>query len=132
MSVDLLQRAAAALREHAGAATPGPWEHVDYQGAVDPAYVTYMGCGSVVTMNEDLVGGDIAAPSGDPYPRSGYAPKEDMAYVALMHPPVALALAATMEQIAWMGHLDPDLLARVGCDELIATARAVLREWVPA
>lgn len=48
--------------------------------------------------------------------------------VALLSPTVVLALADTMDKIAWMGRLDKDLLSRVGCDELFATARAVLRE----
>jgi hypothetical protein len=115
MSVDLLKRAAAALREQAGAAL-----HDD-----DPwcPEALYWGIRHL-KRNVDL---DLDCPA---HPASS-CPGPDMyggRYVALMHPPVAVALAATMEKVAWMGALDPDLLHRVGCDELIATARAVLRE----
>jgi len=65
----------------AQAATPGPWMHVDYAGSGDPD-CTFMGCGSVITMGENVLGGAIAAPSGDLYPRSGYSPKDDMAFIA--------------------------------------------------
>lgn len=103
MSADLLKRAAKVLRVYAEAATPGPWSHVDN---ADPAGQplskegvpsTFMGCGSVITLGEGVEGGDIAAPNGDLYPRSGYSPGDDMAYIALMHPPVALALADWLE-----------------------------------
>jgi hypothetical protein len=63
----------AAIRARLEAATPGPWVH-DEEG--------YMGCGEVYTMGEGVEGGNIAAPSGDCYPRSGYSPKEDMEFIA--------------------------------------------------
>lgn len=95
-ALDLLQRAAQRLREHAAAATPGPWVHVDYQGSHHED-ITYMGCGSVVTLGYPVIGGDIAAPSGDLYPRGGYSPFEDMAYIALVNPIVGLALADLLD-----------------------------------
>lgn len=70
----------AEIRKRVDAATPGPWEH-----DLDPDsdwFKTTMGCGSVYTMGEDVMGGNIAAPNGDCYPRSGYAPKEDMSFIA--------------------------------------------------
>jgi hypothetical protein len=48
------------------------------------------------------------------------------AYVAGMHPGVALAIADWLDKIAWMVKLDPEMLGRVGCDEAIATAREFL------
>lgn len=99
MSADLLRRAAKTLREHAKAASPAPWDHVDYHGySADQS--TFMGCGSIISMHPDTMGGDIAAPNGDCYPRGGYSPFEDMAYIALVHPPVALALADWLDETA--------------------------------
>jgi hypothetical protein len=99
VSAELLRKAAKVLREHAEAATPGPWVHVDYSDgpSVD---ITHMGCGSVLTLGENVAGGDIAAPKGDLYPRSGYSPKGDMALIALLGPPVALALAELLDELA--------------------------------
>jgi hypothetical protein len=133
VSAELLRRAAKVLREHAEAATPGPWVHVDYHGYNGEVGdgSTFMGCGNVITWGEGVEGGDIAAPSGDCYPRGGYSPREDMAYVALMSPPVALALAASLESWAdivdgvdkMLGHIPDDAYP----DEF-ALARAILRE----
>jgi hypothetical protein len=36
------------------------------------------------------------------------------------------AMAALMDETAWMGGLDPDMLSRVPCDEIIAVAHAYL------
>lgn len=69
-----------AIKARIAAATPGPWEH-DEEG--------FMGCGQVYTANGDLYGGNIAAPSGDLYPRSGYSPKDDMILIA--HAPTDMA-----------------------------------------
>ena len=41
-----------------------------------------MGCGQVYTMGEGVEMGNIAAPSGDLYPRSGYSAKDDMILIA--------------------------------------------------
>jgi hypothetical protein len=84
----LHERVTAAVEKRlavAQAATPGPWEHVDYHGGPYPDW-TFKGCGSVVTMAPDLAGGDIAAPNGDLYPRSGYSPRDDMAFIAANDP----------------------------------------------
>jgi hypothetical protein len=96
MSADLLRRAAAKLREHAEAATPGPWEHVDH----GPPTGSFMGCGQVITMGAEVFGGDIAGPTGDLYPRGGYSPLDDMALIALMGPPVASAIAELLSGTA--------------------------------
>lgn len=138
MSADLLRRAAALVRESAEGATPGPWQHVDYADPEGQPLTsaglrsTYMGCGEVQTVNDRLFGGSIAAPSGDCYPRSGYSPKEDMAYIALMHPPVALAVAAWLESAAGQAQFGEDHIIDFTVEtelaEALAVARAILRE----
>jgi hypothetical protein len=127
MSAELLHRAATVLREHAEGATPGPWEHVDYAGSIHPD-ATFMGCGSVVTMGEDVLGGDIAAPSGDLYPRGGYSPKEDMAFIALMNPEVGVAVAALLEDAADDLAQNDGVVDTSSKELAIAVARAILRE----
>lgn len=67
----LIARAEVAVAD----ATPGPWVWDCQDGE-------FMGCGQVFTMGEDVMGGSIAAPSGDCYPRSGYNPKADMQFIA--------------------------------------------------
>lgn len=130
MSTGLLRRAATKLREHAGRTTPGPWEHTDY----GPPAGSYKGCGEVITMHTDRLGGEIAAPSGDCYPRSGYQPQGDMAYIALMHPPIALALATWLDAAAEVVDSNDecdgfDLDAVDGTYRgAVNTARAILRE----
>lgn len=93
--VDLRQVLLAIIigREHvANAATPGPWMHVDYASppgqhlTIDGLESTYMGCGSVITMGEQVMGANIAAPNGDLYPRGGYKPREDMRFMAVHNP----------------------------------------------
>lgn len=130
MSADLLRRAAGLLRQRAEGASPAPWDHVDYHGYNDQPS-TFMGCGSIVSMHPDTMGGDIAAPNGDLYPRGGYSPFEDMQYIALMHPPVALALATWLDAHAELWERWPKTLDSTGDDPsqaALAVARAVLRE----
>lgn len=71
MSAELLRRAATKLREHATAASRGPWEMDGADGLVWP------GC-----MGDPVSGSELLA---------------DGAFIALMHPPVALALAEWLE-----------------------------------
>ena len=88
---ETLQQVVLERRARAEAATPGPWQHVDFHGSTGGGEVaTFMGCGSVITMADAVLGGDIAAPSGDLYPRSGYSPKEDMAFIAAENPEYVL------------------------------------------
>ena len=103
MSAELLRRAAETLRSSAGMASEGPWQ-------IGPD-----ADGDITLLGPNL---------GDPDEHN----PDDSCYVALVHPPVALALANCMDQVAWMGELDHDLLNRVGMPELIAVARAILRE----
>ena len=73
------------IKRRLAAATPGPWEHEEEGN---------MGCGEVFTANPDLYGGNIAAPSGDLYPRSGYSPKDDMVFIANAPTDIARLVAA--------------------------------------
>lgn len=94
---DLLQRAAATIREVADAATPGPWA-VEGQGSGVES--RNMGCGVVYTMGGSVMGGDIAEPAGDCYPRGDYSPMGDMSHIAFWDPVVALAVADWLEVTA--------------------------------
>jgi hypothetical protein len=107
---DLLRRAAVRLREHANAATPGPWESLDegdrlVAWKLDPAG----------QFNDDfdyVVDEPISNPA-------------NAAFIALMHPPVALALADLLDKQATFLDANPD---RTVGEPLAAVARAVLRE----
>lgn len=110
-AVDILERAAKLLREYAEAQlTSGDWVAA-YHKETDEHWVHGLHGATVALCGEDHTTAEA-----------------DARYIALMHGPVALALAVSMERVAWLGRLDPDLLARVGHDELVAVARAVLRE----
>lgn len=82
----------------ARAATPRPWEHVDHASPYGQPMTreglpsTFMGCGSVITMADAVLGGDICAPNGDLYPRGGYSPSEDMDHIAAFDPTFAIAV----------------------------------------
>jgi hypothetical protein len=124
MSAELLRRAAKVLREHAEGATPGPWSHVDH----GPKPSAFMGCGHVITDGEGIEGGEIAGPTGDLYPRGVYSPFEDMAYIALMGPPVGQALAALLDDLADSLDQDGGVVQDSGTAGAIDIARAILRE----
>lgn len=96
MSADLLRRAAEKLRQHAEKAAFGQWD-------AEPDGLVW---------SERL---------GDPVSGSTY--DEDADYIALMHPPVALALAGLLECEANVADLDAH--AHPGA---FVVARAVLRE----
>lgn len=105
VSADLLRRAAEELREHAGyRATPGPW-----------------------TSDAGRVRSPLAKPGmprvTDRDPALAIMRlTEDADYVALVHPPVALALADWLDSAAVDAEtIGPDPSA-------VAVARAVLRE----
>jgi hypothetical protein len=76
VSADLLRRAAALLRERGTAATPGPWAGV--RGSPPRAWVLRPGGTGIV---ERQYSGTLA----------------DIDFIALMHPPVALALADLLD-----------------------------------
>ena len=81
-----IRRAMRRRRALAEEATPGPWVHGQFYGDHKHGEPTNMGCGEVWTEHDSVFGGNIAMPSGDCYPRSGYAPKEDMAHIARYNP----------------------------------------------
>lgn len=102
--VALLKDAATLMRERAGR-VPKTWR---------------LGRSQIIAVGTDrLDGADVIGECQVP---------ERAAYVASMHPGVALAVADLLDKIAWMGSLDPEMLGRVGCDEAIAIARAYLGE----
>lgn len=130
MSADLLRRAATKLREHATAAKPGPWE-VDHE---DLYFILRSREPVPYTYQADIV--EVHSPD---------ATWADFDYFALMHPPVALALAEWLEAqaadienavAAWSrdtSYIDKHL-GGVGAHTenmfrpSIAAARAILRE----
>ena len=116
MSGDTLKRAAAKLREHVQAlpgTMTGPW---------------FTRSGNVIADDGTDVGMLVADP---------YQPKDDgplMAFIALLDPPVALALADWLEAAAVDigssdGYPPPGGRVQVVADEAAyAVARAILRE----
>lgn len=100
MSVELLRRAAKVLREAAEAASAGPW-HAHPDGLVWPERI------------------------GDPV--SGSTEVEDADYIALMHPPVALALADWLNLKADCAGVWPGDMTETDRTALVV-ARTILRE----
>lgn len=124
MSAELLRRAAKVLREHAETAPRGPWKqyggNTARPGRPYPQLVTNDAAIDVATCHE----GPQFAPTVAPY-------------VVLMHPPVALALAGLLTEVA--DHIDASapLAESLGIEPhevlnmsgpAIAVARAILRE----
>lgn len=107
--VELLRAAAARARELDERATKAPWW---------------------VENDSDVVGsnefGDLTV--ADCMNVSERLPEENNARYIAAFRAVAAPLAALFERIAWMGGLDADLLSRVGVDEALAVARALLGE----
>lgn len=126
-AADLLRRAATKLRETAQAATPGPWaepyEVDDTNPPEDRGWWVHGGTG----MREHAVA--VALP---------YSPNAaaDAKLIALVHPPVALALADLLDDRAdridqAMGgrwHSDASQLVRQTFRAEFALAAAVLRK----
>jgi hypothetical protein len=116
VSADLLRRAATRLRESALAATGGSWCSLD-------------GGDRLVSFN--LAGQEFGYVVDEPMSNGANA-----AYIALVHPPVALALAAWLDQTAdridaLSGAYEPDVFDAY-IEKAYAVpntlARAVLRE----
>lgn len=106
MSAELLRRAAQKLREHATAdyLTPAPWDCLD-------------GGDRLIHLGAD--GREIQYVVDEPMSIASNAE-----YIALMHPPVALALSDWLDHLATASEYG----ARVSLNHAIRTARAVLRE----
>lgn len=125
MSADLLRRAATRLRESALAATPGPWAYDpakqwhadhDFDMLTNPQeYVSYGGPSPFT--------GAIATTG----PANHAQSMRDAEFIALVHPPVALALADLLDRVYVTPMVMPSV---VEFAELVA--REVLREPGPA
>lgn len=122
MSAELLRRAAKVLREHAERATEGPWNAspVDSpDGIVTSAVYSFVH--PTGTTDSEVIGAVRKTRGG------GLRRANDARYIALMHPPVALALAELLDLKAdcagtWPG--DMTVTDRAA----LAVARAILRE----
>jgi len=116
VSADLLRRAAVKLREHAEAASKGSWNNDGWE--------IYAGQPGI---RADWIG-ETCAGEADQDAANGD-------YVALMHPPVALALAELLETVAgiWVPeHALAHYTARKQVQEQTAAiAREILREPQP-
>ena len=114
----ILRRAAEVLRDKATAATPGPWE--GDLGVLAPREAWDLGGGRQCIAH-------MAMPHQEGRMRA------NAAYIALMHPPVALALGDWLDDIA---DYSREIIRELGTDptalpwvaRALAVARAVLRE----
>lgn len=105
MSAGLLKRAAKVLREHANSATPSrpecPWTASGRAGVRDATIVVER---RWEPKEYDDPGveqiADLSVVSGYHWPAAQAA--EDARYIALMHPPVALAVAEWLEAFAFL------------------------------
>lgn len=119
MSADLLRRAALKLREHANRAPEGPWASLDNGDRL-----------VALRENRDHFPAGFRYLVDEPF-----ADESIPEYFALMHPPVALALADALAQAAIVVEngeaATPPSTARLP-RMLVAVARAVLREEEPS
>lgn len=129
----LLRRAAKTLRTSAQAATPGPWDaDVNDISTSVVRGIKPVDCG-VNTCIQDIADLGGSQPVDWSHPDAVWVePQNDARYIALMHPPVALALAALFEQhAAWLAQADDDTPA--DADDLgdighvVEVAKTVLR-----
>jgi hypothetical protein len=115
MSADLLRRAAALLRERGTAAQHRePWCSEYLYGAIRHVQRN--------VDRESLLGGDCPTHGSD-YDHCSGPGMYDGPYVALMHPPVALALAESLESFVLVWERDHEVWPAA-----MAVARAILRE----
>jgi hypothetical protein len=115
VSADLLHRAAVKLREHADRAPEGPWVSLD-------------GGDRLVALRENRE----HFPKGFRYVVDEPIDDASIAeYIALMHPPVALALAELLDAEADLVHpntIPANVKGARRLDALAALAREILRE----
>lgn len=116
-AAETLRRAAALLRERASAATPGPWTC----NADDPEMVA-VDAPPGRALVDVLLG---STDTREHYPQA----TADAEYISLMHPPVALLLAAVLDTTAeeYEGVPSPSLADQMYAADL-ALVRAILRE----
>ena len=127
MSAETLRRAAKLLRERAEAVPPAPWE------------VTNPNEGTEYLPLWEVTNDEFNNPTDGDSPGLGVVidtgGREEADYIALMHPPVALALAEWLEAAAVALDAnygaEADLLAEIDDDQTaqhaVIVARAVLR-----
>ena len=116
MSADLLRQAAAKLQEHAEKASAGAWTEPERDGnSGDEGWWIFNG----------RLGTSEYAVAVTPL----YSPKAeaDARYIALMHPPVALALADLLDMTLHYTGL-PNWQHDPRCGKALHLAREVLRE----
>lgn len=121
MSAQDLRQAAARIRDVAAKATPGSWRALPYvygppeQGWGQPSVAE--------VLNDD----QSYVVSHQPH-EGGGASIEDAEHIALFDPIVAKLLANVFDQWERMVRLDADLIHRVGGPEMLALARAILKD----
>lgn len=134
MSADLLRRAAAKLREHATIATTStpeePWTAYRRDDAGRHVVAVELRWRDE---GDEMPGGYRVADMSLPAPAEGWPLGQavvDSQYIVLMHPPVALALAAWLEDEAemfdWFG--SEGVPFEDDFKQAPAVARAILRE----
>lgn len=107
MSAEILRAAATRLRETAEAATPGPW--IDVQMGSEGSAV-WAGGNTILTARKPATCREFA----------------DATYIALMSPPVGLAVADWLEATADRIESRPSTLQQDYAARSLAVARAVL------
>lgn len=113
MSTELLTQAADKLERILAGCTPGPWRRGGY-GNYGP------------TVSADLPGPPYAADAFGVETYDSERGRFDAEFLETMNPIVGQALLALFRQLAWMGSMDPDQLHRVGVDEALLLAQAIL------
>lgn len=115
---ETMKRASALIRERARELPPLPWRA---EGR------------DVLATQDYNPGGAGWDPDWDQAFNVAVCPRQDEAeYVASMHPLIGAALADLLGTIAEMVDLDPDLMGRVGCEEVLTIARLYLGEADPS
>jgi hypothetical protein len=111
--VETLRQAAAHIREIAAKSTQG-LRNVEYDGDE----VAWLVMNDKVGMEQHAIAWMVTMQN----PRA----EGDARSMRLWHPGIAELVAVLLERWAWMGSVDADLLNRVGGDEVLALATAVL------
>jgi len=111
---DILTAAAAELRAADTAASPVPWNPLSLDGR------TTIWCGP--RENGYLVGSVLYSDECDDCAPPSPA---DLNLICLLRP-LAASLADLFDKLAWLVRLDAEFAGRVGVEEAIAVARAVL------
>ncbi len=118
-NADLCRRAAVTLREHAESATDGNWR------VAPEIQESFLGRPTVVRTSS----GNMRIVSIVENPASHTRAEGNIAYIALMHPPVALAMARMLENEADVFEDEDITVDEVPSGHLMLDlAKAILRE----